>query len=387
MKSVLTLTPFYSPNVGGVETHLDDLTAFLQKNGFWQTIITYQPLTAPKIKAPFRQKGKNLVIYRLYWPKFNLFYKLESKPILQFPYLATGIFFLGFFYLLFNSKKIKIIHAHGLATMVAGFFLSKIFNIRFVVGIHTIYKFSQRPALASIINKFLIKAEAITVLAKGAKDDLVSVGIPAEKIFVYTNWIDLQDKYFPKDKLDCRREVNLPEKDFIALFVARLSPEKGVKLLLETIAKTPKSITFGIIGGGPMKSQVEAVAAKYSNVRYIGPVSPAVLPIYLNAADVLFWGSVDEDYFGRITMSALGCGRPVLIPSKTEYFGKLRPVEIDFPQGKIGYMLEPDSEVVAEKLSRLPKEDLKQMGENARRYALAHFSEKNARVFLKVYFG
>lgn len=385
MKSVLTLTPFFSPNVGGVETHLDDLTSFLQKNGFWQTVITYQPLTAPKVKAPFRQKGKNLVIYRLYWPKFNLFYKLENKPFMQFPYLATGIFFLGFFYLLFNPKKIKIIHAHGLAAMVAGYFLSKIFKIELVVGIHTIYKFSQRQTLAKVIKQFLMKASAITVLAKGAKADLVSIGIPADKIYVYTNWIDLKDKYYPMDKMACRREVNLPDKDFIALFVARLSPEKGVKLLLETIAKIPKNITFGIIGGGPMKPQVEAVAAKYANVHYVGPVTPAVLPTYLNAADILFWGSVDEDYFGRITMSALGCGLPVLIPSKTEYFGKLKPVEVNFPQGEIGYMMEPNAGEVARKLSQMPKENLAQMRKNARSYALTHFSEKNAQVFLKAY--
>lgn len=385
MKSILVLTPFYSPNVGGVETHLDDLTAFLQKKKFNQVIITYQPLTTTNVKPPFIEKKSKITIFRIPWFRNNLFYRLESKPILQFPYLATGIFVFSFFYLLFNSAKIKTIHAHGLASMVVGFLLAKTFRKRFVVSIHTIYKFNQRQGLAKIVKRFFSSADAILVLARGAKDDIVSIGVPSEKIYVYTNWLDLSKQFISRDKGECRKRIGLKKDGFIALFVGRLSPEKGIKLLLETIPKVSKEIIFVIIGGGPMKPQVEEAARKYKNILYVGPVSYDVLPYYFNSADILFWGSVDQDYLGRVTMGALGSGLPVLIPSKTEYFGKLRPVEFDFPQGKIGYMLDPNPTSVANKLKGLLKENLKQMGENSRQYALTHFSEKNAEVFLKAY--
>lgn len=385
MNSVLVLTPFYSPNVGGVETHLDDLTAFLQKKRFKQVIVTYQPLTTANLKPPFKEKKENLIIFRIPWFKYNLFYRLESKPFLQFPYLATGLFFFSFFYLIFNSSKIKIIHAHGLASMIVGLLLAKLFNKRFIVSIHTIYKFNQRRTLARIVKRFFSSTDAILVLAQGAKDDIVDIGVSPEKIFVYTNWLDLSKQFICRDKSECRERLGLPKNCFLALFVGRLSPEKGVKLLLETIPLVSTKIIFVIVGGGPMKPQIEEAAKKHKNMLYIGPVSYDVLPYYFNAADTLFWGSVDQDYLGRVTMGALGSGLPVLIPSKTEYFGKLKDVEFDFPQGKIGYMLEPNPKVVAKKLSELSEEKLKQMSRDSRQYALKHFSEKNAEVFLEVY--
>lgn len=386
MKSILSITPFYSPNLGGVETHLDDLAAFLKSEKIKQTVITYQPLTTCNLRPPIVQKQPLFTLYRLPWIKFNLFYRFEPYPYLQFPYLFTGIFLFSFFFLLINQKKIDIIHGHGLAATVAAYILAKLFNKKAVISLHTIYKFDDRKRLAWIMKKFFLKTNAILVLAKGAKDDLISIGIPSEKIFIYTNWLDLKSKFFPQDQEKCKKELNLDSNKFIALFVGRLSPEKGVNLLLETIPKVSKEIQFVIVGGGPMKAEVEKAVKKYNNVKYVGPVSNDKLPLFYNAADVLFWGSVDQDYFGRVTMGALGCGLPVIIPSKTEYFGRLRLVEIDFPQGKIGYMLDNNPKIVAEKINELAKsKKLSSMRKACRKYALDHFSEKNAQIFLKAY--
>ena len=59
---VLILTPFYEPNIGGVETHLKDLTTYLRKqkkvNVF---VLTYQPLTT-KAKGPYFEKDENIEV-------------------------------------------------------------------------------------------------------------------------------------------------------------------------------------------------------------------------------------------------------------------------------------------------------------------------------------
>jgi glycosyltransferase involved in cell wall biosynthesis len=386
MKSVLMLTPFFSPNVGGVETHLDDLTVFLQKKNFRQVVVAYQPLTTPRAGAPWREKRKNLVIYRLPWLKFNLFYRLESKPYFQFPYLFLGIFSFALFYLFFERKKIGIIHTHGLAATVAGLILTKIFRKKLIVSIHTIYKFAQRPILAMVVRKLFASVKAILVLSQGAKEDIVAIGISPKKIYVYTNWLDLKRKFYCRDKKECRQKLGWPESDFVILFVGRLSPEKGVKLLLETISRISTKVSFVIVGSGPMQSAVETVAKKNPKVKYVGSVASDFLPFYYGAADILFWGSVDRDYFGRVTMGALASGLPVIIPSKTEYFGLEQPVEIKFPQNKIGYMLDPDPSLVARKIEELERARVSEkMRKACRQYALTHFSERNARVFLGVY--
>ena len=49
---VMILTNCYAPNVGGVETHLSDLTAWLgSRPDLDMDVVTYQPLTTP-VKAP-----------------------------------------------------------------------------------------------------------------------------------------------------------------------------------------------------------------------------------------------------------------------------------------------------------------------------------------------
>ena len=49
-RKILMLSPFFSPNTGGVETFLDDLIRYLNKNSKFVEVITYQPLTT-NIKA------------------------------------------------------------------------------------------------------------------------------------------------------------------------------------------------------------------------------------------------------------------------------------------------------------------------------------------------
>ncbi|HDH02519.1 MAG TPA: glycosyltransferase, partial [Nitrospirae bacterium] len=378
---ILMLTPFFSPNLGGVETHLDDLTGYLSKEQFNVNVITYQPLTTKGVSAPFHESRDNVHIYRLPWLKFNLFYKLESKPLLQFLYLFPGMFFLGFFYLIFNPGKTANIHGHGLAAAVATLLLSAIFRKKGFVSLHTIYKFSERPALAAIVKRILLPMERILVLAKGCKEDLIKIGIPDEKISTYTCWVDNKNAFLPRDKNECRKMLGLPPDMFIVLFVGRLSPEKGVSVVLDIVKHTTdRGVAFVLVGDGPMRPEVDETALKHDNLITVKGVSNDKLMFYYNASDILLFGSVDEDYYGRVTMEALSCGLPVILPDSTSYFGKKKKASIDFPQEEIGYLVRPQADLIALLLDNLSNdnEQLNRMKDRARSYALENFSDKNA---------
>lgn len=390
-RHILMITPFFSPNIGGVETHLDDLTHYLADEGFAVDVITYKPLTARRVSAPFLEHRGNIKIFRLPWVRFNLFYKLESKPLLQFLYLFPGIFFLSFFYLLIYYKKISTIHGHGLAASAATLLLSNIFRKKGIVSLHTIYKFSERPVLGAIVKKILFPLDNILVLAKGCKDDLIAIGIPGEKIAVYTCWVDNTNTFYERNKIECRQKLGLPPDKFIVLFVGRLSPEKGVAVVLDVVkqAVNNNGIMFVLVGDGPMRSEVDSVASRYNNLIAAGSVANNDLKFYYNAADILLFGSADQDYYGRVTMEALSSGLPVILPNSAAYFGQETMVRIDFPQGEIGYMIHPQADSVILLLERQCKDShgIKRMAEKSRTYALEHFSEKNAEIFLRVLMG
>ena len=88
-KSVLIISPFFSPNTGGVESHLDDLCSVLTEKGIRAYVTTYQPLTT-RGRAASREERGTVSIMRLAWFGSNLFHRLERYPFFEFIYLFPG---------------------------------------------------------------------------------------------------------------------------------------------------------------------------------------------------------------------------------------------------------------------------------------------------------
>lgn len=386
MNGVMTISPFFSPNIGGVETHLDDLGKVIEKEGLYHAVITYQPLTS-KVKARIYTKTINGFVLRVPWIR-NLFYRFEKNPILQFPYLFTGIFIAGFVFLIFNCRKVRVVHGHGLAAGAAAMLLSKIFRKKGVLSIHTIYKFSERPALGKVVKRIFSNIDKILVLAKGAKDDMVHIGISPEKIVIYTCWVDNACKFKEMEKNHCRKELGLSLDKTICLFVGRFSEEKGLNTVFDVISNNRRTdLMFLLIGNGPLMPKAREVCKNNIAVSLCDSVNNDRLPLYYNSADVLVFGSVDMDYYGRVTMEALSCGLPVILPRTTKYFGEERKITVDFPEGKIGYLCVHDPDALGITIDKVcsGKETMRAMRGACRVYALQNFSETNAQVFIREY--
>src|SRR3989344_2683034 len=123
---VLQLTVHFSPNIGGVETHLLDLVNVLTKRG-WQTVVlSYQPLVAKTKWQPYEKRNRFEVI-RIPWIQ-GLFYKLVTHPILEFLYLLPGLFLITPLVLLWKNPN--VIHTHGIVAGFVGVFWGKVFGKR-----------------------------------------------------------------------------------------------------------------------------------------------------------------------------------------------------------------------------------------------------------------
>src|SRR3972149_1570023 len=146
---ILMVTPFFSPNIGGVETHLDDLCAYLRRRGHEISVITYQPLTT-RVKAPKNEREQNFEIRRINCFGYNLFNQLEKYPLFEFIYLTPLLLLHSLLFLLWNGKKIDVIHVHGLNAAFIAKVLARLFAKRSVVSIHAIYELRNRPLLAKL---------------------------------------------------------------------------------------------------------------------------------------------------------------------------------------------------------------------------------------------
>lgn len=98
------------------------------------------------------------------------------------------------------------------------------------------------------------------------------------------------------------------------LFVGRLTPQKGVDLLLDALARMRTTVTLNVIGRGPEANALHARAASLGvadRVRWLDPQPPASLTPWYRGAAALVVPSTEEG-LGLVAVEAMLCETPVV---------------------------------------------------------------------------
>jgi len=133
-------------------------------------------------------------------------------------------------------------------------------------------------------------------LSEFQRSKYVAAGFPADRITVKPNFVPAFDGELPSERRG-------------ALFVGRLSPEKGVDFLLEAWRRLPH-IPLTIVGGGPERGRLEAIAPR--NVTFTGAVSPASVRTWMLQSAALIVPSQWYEPFGLVVAEAFALGLPVI---------------------------------------------------------------------------
>lgn len=375
---MLIITPFFSPNIGGVETHLDDLCEFLNKAGYAVHVITYQPLMSKAWAPPFEQRDR-ITIRRVQWIR-NLLNKVEKYPSLEFFYLFPGLFTVSLFHLLNKRNTVDVIHAHGLAAATIAYLLYKIFKKKYVVSIHWVVGLRNNGLLARVIAPVLNNAQTVLTISDASKNDLLHGCLSTNKVKTSRYWVDLQ-RFKPIDKKEARKLLGWENDVFYILFVGRLIEAKGVRICIQ-IAKELQSdsnVQLIVVGDGPLRKEVEQASRIIRTLRFIGPVENKMLPTFYSAADIVIVPSLHEEAYGRVIMESLSCGTPVIASNR----GGIPELVND----SVGLIVEPIPQEFLGKIKHLMKHrvELLRLANNCRRYAEETFSEKNASLILNSY--
>ncbi|NOX97922.1 MAG: glycosyltransferase [Nitrospirae bacterium] len=374
---ILIISPFFRPNIGGVETYLDDLCEYLRNHGYMVYVLTYQPLTT-KVKGKKYEKEENLEIRRVSWFGCNLFHKLEPYPLLEFLYLTPFLLVYIFFFLVRNHRKIKVIHAQGLSAAFIAKFLAKFFKKRSVMSTCAVYNLQQRDLFAKMVGWVLSGFDKILPLADFSKQELIYVGLPEHKMNTYYLWVN-QEIYKPGDKKESKESVGLRGK-FIVLFIGRLIKMKGVEILIEVAGQVNKKINFVFIGDdGPLLNVIETAAAQSENIVLVKGLRGRQLIPYYQAADILVIPSQYEEAFGKVIIEALSCGTPVI--------GADKGAIPDILDVSVGRVIAPTTENIKREVEYFycHPDVLSQLTVNCRPYAEKYFGEKNAEIIAESY--
>lgn len=152
------------------------------------------------------------------------------------------------------------------------------------------------------------------------RSHLLSIGVPAERIQVVRNTIDVEEQIMLSQSVAACDETALladfglsPGTD-ILLYLGRLVPRKNVDALVR-FAKANATIdgrplTVLIIGDGEERGNLEALAAGAGNIRFLGAIDPA--DIRIAKAMKLCRAVVIPGYLGLAINHAFAHGRPVI---------------------------------------------------------------------------
>jgi glycosyltransferase involved in cell wall biosynthesis len=375
---VLILTPFFSPNIGGVETHLDDLTSVLDEKKYRVYVQTYSPLTTGRtLWEKYELLGNSIQVYRHKWIGRNLFHKLENYPILNFLYLTPYLFVRSLFFMMTNSHKIDIIHAQGLNAGAIGVALKAIFKKRLIISLHAVYKETGKSKLTNHATRLIFNnAEIVLGMSKAVMNQFTQLEAGKSNFDKYRYWVDVE-RFKPMDQEEARNQVGI-KNCFTVLFAGRLIPIKGVKLLID-IARELEYIQFIFIGTGPMKNTLQKFSKKLPNVHFLGPVQNSKMAVYYNSANIFCIPSIYEEGLGRVAMESIACCTPVV--------GSNRGGIPEALNDSVSLLVEPTHENIKCALSTLHDdgERLKKMSSLCREFALKNYSKQNATLITKHY--
>lgn len=372
-KKLVGVSISFSPNIGGTETHYDDLLKVLNTKGWRVWWLSYKPITVD-LPAPFKEVRGKATIYRIPWPR-HLFYKLLKRPIFEFLYLFPGLFVGLPILLLTKAKEAKTIHAQGIIAGAASLFWGRVFGKMVVISTHTVFRFPKSWFNLTFVRWLLGSADYSLGLSQKAADEMKKEGIPSQKVGKFTYWIDLERFYkIP----DAKKKIGQDGK-FIVFCASRLVPEKGIRELLKAASLWDKRINLLMAADGPLRREVQDYQRRFKNVVYVGKLTQEQLPLYYSAADLFIIPSTHEEGFGRVILESLACGTPVIGANR----GAI-PEAMDESVGKL-IQITPENIKKVVEYYYLNRGELAKIAGNARPFAVRRYSAKNADQIIKYY--
>ncbi len=139
------------------------------------------------------------------------------------------------------------------------------------------------------------KADAIVTICEGLRADIASRGIPADKISVVPNGVELADFPFrnPADE-ELRAKLGLGGKTVLG-FLGSFYPYEGLDVLLDALAllkRERSDIAALLVGGGPSEEALKFQSLRLGledTVNFIGRVPHSEVAAYYDQVDLFVY--------------------------------------------------------------------------------------------------
>ena len=289
----------YDP-IGGMQNHTATLTRCLDAQGHAQTVVTSR-LAA---RRGVTRLGRSAVVHRtgLLLPRLRQLWALDAlRVVLRRP-----------------ARPVDVVHAHqgeDLATLPLARLAARRHRCPLVVTVHcsvghTLTGRGLRTRLLRALGGWversaLRRADAVVVLTDRTAAALAADGVPAGR--VHTIPSGFEPALFAGDSSDVFPGVGRPRIGY----VGRLAPQKRADRLVEAFGRMREPAFLVVVGDGPDRERVQALAAGLPRTHLTGFVEHTAVPAVLASLDVLVLPSAYEE-MGSVLTEAMASGLPVV---------------------------------------------------------------------------
>jgi len=303
---VALVTALYPPSVGGIQGHVRALAGALAHAGARVTV-----LTRAMPGAPAREGDAMLQVRRL-----GAATGPAAVRMATFVSAAASALV---------RLRPRTVHAHQLLSPATAALLARrsvrtplLLNPHACGPIGDVGQLRAQGRLGRARLKAAVaEADGFVAISRPIEEELLSAGVPAARVFRLDNGVDLRRfrPAEPGEKERVRAAFGLPLHTPLVLCCGRLSPEKGVDVLLRAwprlLGRVP-SAQLWLVGDGPSRPELEAHALALGishSVHFAGPVEDPA-PLW-RAADAAVLPSRTEG-LPLALLEALASGLPVV---------------------------------------------------------------------------
>lgn len=311
---IILLIDYFLPHAGGSRNYYYSLYKSLVRQ--FPDQVTILTKKVPGWKAFDQQEStKNLRIIR------------RGRPLATWKYhqLPRAIFPFAHALRLVRKNRIDLIHSGDLYPPgVISFWLKRLFGIPYLAYCHgeEVTQTDRYRYQPNVRNHIYLSADALVAASEFARQNLLRIGIPENRIHKITPGVDFE-RFCPRPACPTLvQQLGLQGKT-VLLTVARLIPRKGHRFVLRALAAIHRDVPglrYLIVGEGSEEKNLRGLVAELGlgeAVGFVGVAPQEQLPDLYNLCDLFVmtnWEEADGDTegFGMVFLEANASGKPVV---------------------------------------------------------------------------
>ena len=303
---------------GAEGIHIDEMVNAFQELGHEVHLV------GPAVgKSNDGNNGKN--------SKFAFFKKIVRGPAYELSELAYNVYGYASLRRAVKSFRPHMIYDRYITYNYSAVAIGRRYNIPTFLEVNAPLAYERdyeederlyfKKAAYALERRICSDAYCTVVVSTPLKEYLVSIGVPAEKIMVLPNGVNLNTFSFQEKDPDLLSELGISSRQIVIGFTGILRAWHGIDLLLEAFRKVheyyPQTLLL-LVGDGPIKEEIEAQAERVGcrdALIITGRVPHEKVRKYISLFDIAVSPKATFYASPMKILEYMAMGKPVLAPN------------------------------------------------------------------------